>query len=123
MNLLQCPGSNDLLSCYVSHPCLSINQPREYLRATARPHLPAAFLACRKGLTQLLQAVTAQEVCPPGARVKQVELYKLAVRTVLQACDLDLLGAFFGLMDKHGAEMLSGLPPSVTDLDQLFADG
>jgi hypothetical protein len=67
-------------------------------------------MPCKGGLALLFGQLAAAQGLPPGARVKDVALYKLMVRVVLQACSVDLLGAFLGFMDVHGEAMLGELP-------------
>jgi hypothetical protein len=67
-------------------------------------------MPCKRGLALLFQQLAAVQRLPPGARVKDVALYKLMVRVVLQACSVDLLGAFLGFMEVHGEAMLGELP-------------
>ncbi|KAF6263972.1 hypothetical protein COO60DRAFT_266104 [Scenedesmus sp. NREL 46B-D3] len=113
--LLQRPGAPaDMLSCCVANPYLRAAHPAEYLGAEVRPSLPAVFMPCKKGLTLLFRRLAAERRLPPGARVKDAALYKLMAQVVLQACSVDLLGAFLGFMEVHGEAMLAQIP-RVTD--------
>jgi hypothetical protein len=117
--LLQCPGAPaDLLSRLVANPYLATAHPAEYLGAEVRPSLPAVFMPCRKGLVLLFRQLAEVARLPPGARVKDVALYKLMVRAVLQACSVDLLGAFLGYMEVHGEGMLGELPVVLEEVEE-----
>jgi hypothetical protein len=99
-----------MLSRFVANPYLATAHPAEYLGAEIRPSLPAVFMPCKKGLVLLFRQLAEVQQLPPGARVKDVVLYKLMVRVALQACSVDLLGAFLGFMEAHGEGVFGELP-------------
>ncbi|WIA42358.1 hypothetical protein OEZ86_008367 [Tetradesmus obliquus] len=112
------PGAPaDMLSRFVVNPYLATAHPAEYLGAEVRPSLPAVFMPCKKGLMLLFRRLAAAQQLPPGARVKDAALYKLMVRVVLQACSVDLLGAFLGFMEAHGKAMLEEQPRVLEEIE------
>ncbi|WIA21916.1 hypothetical protein OEZ85_004283 [Tetradesmus obliquus] len=112
------PGAPaDMLSRFVVNPYLATAHPAEYLGAEVRPSLPAVFMPCKKGLMLLFRRLAAAQQLPPGARVKDAALYKLMVRVVLQACSVDLLGAFLGFMEAHGEAMLEEQPRVLEEIE------
>lgn len=82
--LIAQPQATDLVSSLLSQAYFAVCMPGEYLGATARPMQPAVHIPSLKTFTQLLRRLALAAELPPGARSRDLPLFRLLVRTVLQ---------------------------------------
>lgn len=110
VTLMEQAQANDLVSSLLAQSYLSVCMPGEYLGATARPAQPAVHIPSLSNFTRLLMRLGLREELPPGARCRDLPLFRLLVRTVLQSCDVDALHALLLFMQRHGGTVVQGMP-------------
>jgi hypothetical protein len=110
MALMEAPQCSDMLSSLLTQSYLAVSMPGEYLGAVPRPAQPAVHIPSLHSLTQLLLQLAERAELPPGARCKDLPLFRMYVRTVLQSCDLYLMHALLLFMQRHGAEVMVDMP-------------
>jgi hypothetical protein len=119
--LMEQPMCSDVVSSLLSQSYFAVCMPGEYLGSTVRPMQPAAHIPSLQSFTELLLQLAQKADVPAGARSRDMPLFKLLVRTVLQSCDVYLLHALLLFMQRHGTAMLADMPDDA--LRALQAEG
>jgi hypothetical protein len=119
--LMEQPMCSDVVSSLLTQSYLAVCMPGEYLGSTVRPMQPAAHIPSLQSFTDLLLQLAQKADVPGGARSKDLPLFKLLVRTVLQSCDVYLLHALLLFMQRHWAAVLADMPEDA--LQALQAEG
>jgi hypothetical protein len=70
---------------------------------------PAVHIPSVPVFTQLLLHLAQQPELPPGARCRDLPLFRLLVRTVLQSGDVYLLHALLLFMQRHGGAVMADM--------------
>jgi hypothetical protein len=101
---------SDIMSSLLAQSYLAVCMPSEYLGAVARPVQPAVHIPSVQSFTKLLLQLAQKADLPPGARSRDLPLFRLLVRTVLQSCDVYLMHALLLFMQRHGSALMADMP-------------
>jgi hypothetical protein len=108
--LLEESTCSDIMSSLLAQSYLAVCMPGEYLGAIARPVQPAVHIPSVRSYTTLLLLLAQKQDLPPGARSRDLPLFRLLVRTVLQSCDVYLMHALLLFMQRHGTALMADMP-------------
>lgn len=108
--LMDQPTCSDMVSSLLAQSYFAVCMPGEYLGGAARPMQPAAHIPCLSAFTELLLVLAERPELPPGARCRDLPLFRLLVRTVLQSADVYLLHALLLFLQRHGSAVMADMP-------------